>query len=106
MSIATSRCVGQRTEITLPVVAPTGALSSRGENPFWCEGRRFRILTNMHVRRRYQRCGSRRRGATTLDYVLLMTAILPFVALALPQGRRIVALVYELTCILIASPFM
>jgi len=35
-----------------------------------------------------------------------MTAILPFVALALPQGRRIVALVYELTCILIASPFM
>jgi hypothetical protein len=47
-----------------------------------------------------------RRGATTLDYVLVMTAILPLVALALPQSRRIVSLVFELTCVLIASPFM
>jgi len=47
-----------------------------------------------------------RAGATTLDYVLVATAILPFVALALPQSRRIVSLVYELTCVLIASPFL
>jgi hypothetical protein len=48
---------------------------------------------------------SSRTGATTLDYVLMMTAILPFVALAMPQSRRIAALVYELTCVLVASPF-
>jgi hypothetical protein len=47
-----------------------------------------------------------RLGATTLDYVLMMTALLPLVAMALPQSRRIVALVYELTCVLVASPFM
>lgn len=41
-----------------------------------------------------------------MDYVLVATAILPFVALALPQSRRIVSLVYELTCVLIASPFL
>jgi hypothetical protein len=36
----------------------------------------------------------------------MMTALLPLVAMALPQSRRIVALVYELTCVLVASPFM
>lgn len=47
-----------------------------------------------------------RLGATTLDYVLMMTALLPLVAMAWTPSRRIVALVYELTCVLVASPFM
>jgi hypothetical protein len=47
-----------------------------------------------------------RLGATTLDYVLIMTALLPVVAMASTPSRRIVALVYELTCVLVASPFM
>jgi hypothetical protein len=48
---------------------------------------------------------ARRRGST-LDYVLVFTAIVPFVALTIPPSRKIVALVYELTCVLIASPIM
>lgn len=46
------------------------------------------------------------RAGSTLDYVLVITAILPFVALALPQTRRIMGLVFELTCDLVASPFL
>ncbi len=46
------------------------------------------------------------RAGQTLDYVLVATAILPLVALALPQTRRILGLVFELTCDLVASPFM
>jgi hypothetical protein len=46
------------------------------------------------------------RSGQTLDVVLMMTAILPFVALSLRPTRQIIALVYELTCDLVASPFM
>ena len=59
-----------------------------------------------------QRCSANNRrpphnrAGSTLDYVLVVTAILPFVALALPQTRRIIGLVFELTCDLVASPFM
>ena len=59
-----------------------------------------------------QRCTVKRRislpprAGQTLDYVLVATAILPLVAMALPQTRRIIGLVFELTCDLIASPFM
>ncbi|MBX3441901.1 MAG: hypothetical protein KF774_05800 [Planctomyces sp.] len=58
-------------------------------------------MTGCSVLRQLSRC-----GATTLDYVLLMTALLPFVALSLSPIRRIISLVYELTCVLIASPFL
>jgi hypothetical protein len=46
------------------------------------------------------------RSGQTLDYVLMVTALLPLVAMALPQTRRIISLVFELTCDLIAMPFM
>ena len=46
------------------------------------------------------------RSGQTLDYVLMVTALLPLVAMALPQTRRIIGLVFELTCDLIAMPFM
>lgn len=60
----------------------------------------------MQRRRSPSQKTSRREGATTLDYVLVMTALLPFVALSMPQARKIVSLVYELTCVLVASPFL
>jgi hypothetical protein len=46
------------------------------------------------------------RSGQTLDYVLMVTALLPLVAMALPQTRRIIGLVFELSCDLIAMPFM
>ncbi|QDT54697.1 hypothetical protein Pan44_27320 [Caulifigura coniformis] len=46
------------------------------------------------------------RAGQTLDYVLMATALLPLVAMALPQTRRILGLVFELTCDLIAMPFL
>lgn len=46
------------------------------------------------------------RAGQTLDYVLMATALLPLAAMALPQTRRIIGLVFELTCDLIAMPFM
>ncbi len=46
------------------------------------------------------------RAGQTLDYVLMVTALLPLAALALPQTRRLISLVFELTCDLIAMPFM
>jgi len=46
------------------------------------------------------------RAGQTLDYVLMATALLPLVAMALPQTRRILGLVFELTCDLIAMPLM
>jgi hypothetical protein len=58
-------------------------------------------------RRLTRRCrATSARAGQTLDYVLMVTALLPLVAMALPQTRRIIGLVFELTCDLIAMPFM
>jgi hypothetical protein len=51
-------------------------------------------------------CESSARSGQTLDYVLMATALLPLVAMALPQTRRIISLVFEHTCELVAMPFM
>ena len=48
----------------------------------------------------------RRSGQSTLDYVLLLGVILPLVAFLLKIGPRIIRLAYEMTCVLIAWPFM
>lgn len=53
-----------------------------------------------------RRRGAARWGAATLDYVLLMGAILPMVALAYYYSVRIIRLVYEMTCALVSWPFM
>lgn len=47
-----------------------------------------------------------RRGAATLDYVLLLAIVLPMAAFVLWAGPRIMNLVYEMTCVLISWPFM
>ncbi|HLJ11184.1 MAG TPA: hypothetical protein VKU82_08345 [Planctomycetaceae bacterium] len=52
------------------------------------------------------RAGSRRRGAATLDYVLVMGAVLPMAALAYYYSTRILRAVYEMTCALVCWPFM
>ena len=48
----------------------------------------------------------RRRGAATLDYVLILAVILPLVAWMMTAGRRIILLAYEMVCLLVAWPFM
>ncbi len=51
--------------------------------------------------------GSRaRRGAATLDYVLVMGIVLPMLAFVLHIAPRIMNLVYEMTSVLISWPFM
>jgi len=48
----------------------------------------------------------RRAAVATLDYILVLGVILPLAAIVIPQGIRIMRLVYEMTCVLIAWPFM
>jgi hypothetical protein len=48
----------------------------------------------------------RRRGAATLDYVLLMGVILPLATLVLWVCPRMMQLVYEVLCLFVASPWM
>lgn len=48
----------------------------------------------------------RRTGASTLDYILVLGVILPLAAIVLPMGMRMIALVYEMICVLTAWPFL
>jgi len=48
----------------------------------------------------------RRAGASTLDYILVLGVILPLVAFAMPAGKRIIQLTYEMVCTLVAWPMM
>ena len=63
--------------------------------------RRSRLCASFLYRRR-----GARRGAATLDYVLLLAVVLPMAAFVLWAGPRIMNLVYEMTCVLISWPFM
>ncbi len=47
-----------------------------------------------------------RRGAATLDYILVLGVVLPLLAIVIPQGRRMMQLVFEMTCALVSWPFM
>lgn len=52
-------------------------------------------------------CAARlRRGAATLDYVLVLAAVLPLGAFCISSGRRIIRLAYEMVCVLVSWPFM
>ncbi len=62
-------------------------------------------------RLRWQRSDSgsrvlRRLGAATLDYVLVMGAVLPMVAMSYYYASRIIRAVYQMTCALVCWPFM
>ena len=47
-----------------------------------------------------------RAGLATLDYFLVLAVVLPLVAFVIDKGIRIIRLVYEMTCVLVAWPFM
>jgi len=47
-----------------------------------------------------------RRGAGTLEFVLVLGVVLPLVGIAYPATRRMLQLVYEMTCTLISWPFL
>jgi hypothetical protein len=48
----------------------------------------------------------RRRGAATLDYVLVLGASLPMVAMSYYYSTKIIRAVYQMTCALVCWPFM
>jgi len=48
----------------------------------------------------------RRRGAATLDYVLVLAAVLPMVGMSYYYSMKIIRAVYEMTCTLVCWPFM
>lgn len=50
--------------------------------------------------------GHPRGGAGTLDYVLILGAILPIAGVSFYLGTRIVRLAYEMILVLVAWPFM
>ena len=49
---------------------------------------------------------SSRRGAATLDYVLVLGVILSLAAFLIPMSRHAITAVYEIICSLIAWPFV
>jgi len=74
--------------------------------PFWHPARRLRYPFAMQRKLVEGRRPSPARAGQTLDVVLMVTALLPLAAMALPQTRRIIGLVFELSCDLIAMPFL
>lgn len=48
----------------------------------------------------------RRRGISTLDYVLVIAVALPMITFIISRGMRMIQLAYEMICVLIAWPFM
>ena len=50
-------------------------------------------------------CKHRRKGLSTLDYVLILAVLLPMVAFVLRVGPRIMNLVYEMTTVFFSWPF-
>ena len=54
-----------------------------------------------------RRCGTvQHPGAAAIDYVLGLGVVFPLLFVVLPAGRRIMQLVFEFTCTLVAWPFM
>ncbi|WP_197442670.1 hypothetical protein [Lignipirellula cremea] len=53
----------------------------------------------MHIRR------SSRRGAASLDYVLLLGVVLPLIAFVYYLAPRMMNTVYQMTSILVSWPF-
>lgn len=47
----------------------------------------------------------RRRGAASLDYVLILGSLLPLCGILLYMGRRIILLAYEMVGVAVSSPF-
>jgi hypothetical protein len=51
-------------------------------------------------------CTSNRHGASALDYVLILAAMLPIVLFIVIKGKRVMQLVWEMLCVLVSWPLM
>jgi hypothetical protein len=60
----------------------------------------------MFGQKKKRRAGSKRRGAATLDYLLVLAVIFPLAAFLMMIVPQIVHLVYEMLVIQIGSPLM
>ena len=49
---------------------------------------------------------ARRRGASSLDYVLILATMLPIVAFLITNGKKMMALVWEMLCVQVSWPFL
>jgi len=58
------------------------------------------------ISRRRDGRNRRRLGAATLDYVLVLGASLPMVAMSYYYSTKIIRAVYQMTCALVCWPFM
>jgi hypothetical protein len=47
-----------------------------------------------------------RRGVSAVDYFLAVGVVLPLLLVVIPSGRRMMQLVFELMCTMVAWPFM
>lgn len=47
-----------------------------------------------------------RRGAASLDYVLILAVILPLVAMSIALSKQVMGLAYEVLCVVVSWPFM
>ena len=52
------------------------------------------------------RLHTRRRGASSLDYVLILATMLPIVAFIITKGKKMMALVWEMLCVQVSWPFL
>lgn len=63
----------------------------------------------MRIRRPSPKRATRRNnraGAATVDYILILCVVFPLAAFAIPMGKRIIELSYEMMCTMFAWPFM
>ena len=56
--------------------------------------------------RQTRQARAHRRGSATLDYALVLGAMMPMAGLALYYSSKMVKLVYQLTCAWVSWPFM
>ena len=52
------------------------------------------------------RTPNRRRGVSSLDYVLILATMLPIVAFIITRGKKMMALVWEMLCVQVSWPFL
>ncbi len=66
----------------------------------------MRVLRRVPTRHS-RRMPHRRSGAvSTIDYVLVIAVVFPLAAFAIPMGKRIIELTWEMMCVLVSWPFM
>jgi hypothetical protein len=59
-----------------------------------------------HFRRITVSRQSARRGQASLDWILILAAMLPIVTFIITKGKRMMALVWEMLCVQVSWPFM